>query len=59
MARMTYMPAILVESAYMIMPEQEYLLNTPAFQAKLADTIAGGVLDFFKVKPRPGRRAKR
>lgn len=52
-ARMTSMPAVLVESAYMIMPEQEEMLNTPAFQVKLADTIAAGVLDFFKVKPRP------
>ena len=52
-ARLTSMPAVLVESAYMIMPEQEELLNTPAFQVKLADTIAAGVLDFFKVQPRP------
>ena len=52
-ARMTSMPAVLVESAYMIMPEQEEMLNTPAFQAKLAETIAAGVLDFFKVRPRP------
>jgi N-acetylmuramoyl-L-alanine amidase len=57
--RMTSMPAVLVESAYMIMPEQEYLLNTAEFQAKLADTIAGGVLDFFKVQPRPVRKVKK
>lgn len=58
-ARLTSMPAVLVESAYMIMPEQEDLLNTPAFQQKLADTIAGGVLDFFKVRPRPARKVKK
>ena len=52
-ARMTSMPAILIESAYMIMPEQEELLNTPSFQGKLADTIAEGVLDFFKVPANP------
>jgi len=51
--RMTTMPAILIESAYMIMPEQEEMLNTPSFQAKLADTIASGVLDFFKVPANP------
>ena len=58
-ARLTWMPAILVESAYMILPEQEYLLNTPEFQSRLADTIAGGVLDFFKVKPRSVRKVKK
>ncbi|MEI7480861.1 MAG: N-acetylmuramoyl-L-alanine amidase [Elusimicrobiota bacterium] len=52
-ARMTSMPAVLIESAYMIMPEQEEMLNTPVFQARLAETIAAGVLDFFKVRPRP------
>ena len=55
-ARMTSMPAILVESAYMIMPEQEEMLNTPAFQQKLADTITSGVLNFFKVQPRPAQK---
>ncbi len=49
--RMTSMPAILVESAYMILPEQEDLLNNPEFQKKLADAIAAGVLDLFKVQP--------
>lgn len=52
-ARMTSMPAILIESAYMILPEQEEMLNNPDFQAKLADTISAGVLDFFKVRPKP------
>jgi hypothetical protein len=37
----------------MIIPEQEEMLNTPAFQLKLADTITAGVLDFFKVRARP------
>ena len=52
-ARMTIMPAILVESAYMIMPEQEEMVNSPAFQQKLADAITGGVLEFFRVPPPP------
>jgi len=51
-ARMTYMPAILIESAYLILPEQEEMLNSAAFQQKLADSITGGLLDFFKVQPR-------
>ncbi|MBU2483230.1 MAG: N-acetylmuramoyl-L-alanine amidase [Proteobacteria bacterium] len=51
-ARLTSMPAVLVESAYMILPEQEELLNSPDFQQKLADAVAGGVLDFLKIPPR-------
>jgi N-acetylmuramoyl-L-alanine amidase len=58
-ARMTSMPAILVESAYMILPEQEEFLNTPAFQQKLADAVAAGVLGFFKVPPPPAPAKKR
>ena len=58
-ARMTSMPAVLVESAYMIMPEQEEMLNTPAFQTKLAETIAAGVLDFFKVQTNPDKKGKK
>lgn len=51
-ARMTWMPAALVENAYMILPRQEELLNTPAFQDRLAETMASGVLDFFGAPPR-------
>lgn len=50
-ARQTSMPAVLVESAYMILPEQEELLNAPEFQQKLADAITGGLLDFLKIPP--------
>lgn len=46
-ARMTWMPAALVENAYMILPRQEELLNTPAFQERLAESMAEGVLEFF------------
>ena len=51
-ARMTWMPAALIENAYMILPRQEELLNTAAFQEELAGTIAEGVLDFFNVPAR-------
>ena len=57
-ARLTSMPAVLIESAYMIMPEQEEMLNTPAFQKKLADTVADGVLDLFGLR-RPLAKKKR
>jgi len=51
-ARMTWMPAALVESAYMIFPRQEELLNSPAFQDVLAGSITEGVLGFFNVPAR-------
>jgi N-acetylmuramoyl-L-alanine amidase len=48
--RMTQMPSVLLESARIIFPEQEALIKTKAFQNKLADTIAQGILDYFKIK---------
>jgi len=35
----------------MIFPNQEEMLNSPAFQERLAVTLAEGILDFFKVPP--------
>ncbi|MBI5744428.1 MAG: N-acetylmuramoyl-L-alanine amidase [Elusimicrobia bacterium] len=57
-ARLTWMPAALVENAYMILPRQEELLNSSAFQAELADSMAAGVLDLFHVLPQP-KKVKR
>lgn len=63
--RMTQMPSILIEHAHMIMPEQEELLNTPAFQEKLGAVVAAGLLDFAGAPPRPtakvspGKKRKR
>ncbi len=51
-ARMTWMPSALIENAYMIIPRQEEMLNTPAFQEELAGAIAEGVLGFFNVPAR-------
>lgn len=50
-ARLTSMPAILIESAYMIFPEHEEMLNSGEFQQKLAASITGGLLDFLKIPP--------
>ena len=38
--------AILVECAFMMIPEQEVSLKEPSFQKKIADGIVNGVLDF-------------
>lgn len=56
-ARMTQMPSILIEHAHMIIPEQEELINTPAFQEKLARVVAAGVLDSLGAPPRPAAKA--
>lgn len=60
-ARMTWMPAALIEHAYMIIPRQEELLNTPAFQERLAAATADGVLNFFGAPAQPpaGKNNKR
>lgn len=47
-ARMTAMPAVLVESAYFIFPEQEELLLDPVFQDRLARTLLEGLKNFFE-----------
>lgn len=47
-ARLTAMPAILVENAYMIFPEQEALLNDPRFRAKLADAVVDGLRETLR-----------
>jgi N-acetylmuramoyl-L-alanine amidase len=54
-ARLTAMPAILVENAYMIFPEQEALLNDPRFRAKLADSVVDGLRETLRETGRRGR----
>ena len=44
--RMTQMPAVLTEQAYIILPEQEDLLFDPAFQKNLAASIVSGIKAF-------------
>ncbi|MBI4350845.1 MAG: N-acetylmuramoyl-L-alanine amidase [Elusimicrobia bacterium] len=57
-ARMTWMPAVLIENAYMILPRQEEQLNTPAFQEELSGAIAEGVLEFLDVPARTASAKK-
>ncbi|OGR89655.1 MAG: hypothetical protein A2992_02295 [Elusimicrobia bacterium RIFCSPLOWO2_01_FULL_59_12] len=46
--RMTQMPAILTEQAYLIVPEQELLIFSPAFQRTAAQSILNGILAFLQ-----------
>ncbi len=45
--RQSAMPAILVENAYMIFPDQEAKLNDPAFRAELARALTDGIETFL------------
>ncbi len=46
--RMTQMPAILTEQAYIIVPEQESMLFDPQFQQNFANAILNGIKTFLK-----------
>lgn len=41
-------PAVLIECAFMILPEQEEMLDNDAFVARVAHGIADGILEFAK-----------
>jgi N-acetylmuramoyl-L-alanine amidase len=45
-ARLSAVPAILVENSYIIIPEQEALLNDPEFREKLARALIEGLKAF-------------
>ncbi len=47
-ARLTWMPAVLCEGAFVIIPEQEAALRTPEFQQRYAMGIADGLLRYFR-----------
>jgi len=56
-ARLTAVPAILIENAFIILPEQEALLNEPGFRDKLAASIVGGLRAFMsEAGDKEGRR---
>ncbi len=55
--RMTEMPAILTESAYLSDPAQEAELLTPSFQNKIANAIVDGIRSFFnRLRLTPSRK---
>lgn len=47
-ARQTWMPAVLCEGAFVIVPEQEAALRTPEFQQRYAEGIADGLEAYFR-----------
>ncbi len=52
-ARITQMPSVLIESAYMMFPEQEEMINDPSFRKKITSAMTEGILDFFKISRTP------
>ena len=47
-------PSILVETAFISNPSEEKRLKDPAWQRKIARTVADGVQDYFYLSPPPG-----
>ena len=47
-------PSILIETAFISNPSEEARLKDPAWQRKIANSIAGGVQDYFYLSPPPG-----
>ncbi len=50
--RPTQYPAILVECAFMMIPEQEAMLKTDKFRKKISRGIIDGIKDFLRGRPR-------
>jgi N-acetylmuramoyl-L-alanine amidase len=42
------MPAVLIESAFIMHPEEEQLIQSPQYQNRAADAIMQGIVDFLK-----------
>lgn len=48
LVRPTWMPAILVEGAFIMMPDQEAAMRTPEYQEKYAKSIVDGLENYFR-----------
>jgi N-acetylmuramoyl-L-alanine amidase len=53
------MPSMLVETAYISNPGEERKLRDAAWQSRLADAIAAGVMKYFRAHPPDGTRVAR
>ncbi|MGE5727687.1 MAG: N-acetylmuramoyl-L-alanine amidase [Gemmatimonas sp.] len=51
LARPTWMPAVLCEGAFLMIPEQENALRTPEFQRLYAAAIVDGLESYFRSLP--------
>ncbi|MEX2154658.1 MAG: N-acetylmuramoyl-L-alanine amidase [Gemmatimonadaceae bacterium] len=53
LVRTPWMPAILAEGGYMMIPEQEHAMKTPEFQERYARAVADGLEAYFKALRSP------
>ncbi|MFQ5529072.1 MAG: N-acetylmuramoyl-L-alanine amidase [Gemmatimonadota bacterium] len=56
--RMSWMPSVLAEGAFMMIPSHEAALKTPEFQARYARGVLDGIAEFLRqtaeeIRPRP------
>jgi N-acetylmuramoyl-L-alanine amidase len=51
-ARQSWMPSVLVEGAFIMMPRQEAALRTPAFQESYARGVLEGIREFLRSRAR-------
>ena len=51
--RNTWMPAVLVEGGFIIMPDQEHMFRTPEFQERYARAVADGLENYFRALRAP------
>ena len=47
--RTTYMPSVLIEAAYIMLPEEEMKLRNPEFQKKIVRGIFEGIKSFVEM----------
>lgn len=52
-ARLSAMPAILIESCYMVIPEHEAKLNDPSFRRQLARAVVAGLRTYLESFRKP------
>ena len=58
--RIAQMPSILVENAYLILPEQEKLARSPQGRRQFVQALYEGILNFYGVKiPTPPAKKKK
>jgi N-acetylmuramoyl-L-alanine amidase len=48
LARQTWMPSVLCEGAFLMIPQQEWALRTPEFQAAYARGVVDGLREYFR-----------
>ena len=51
-------PSVLIETGFISNPDEERLLNSPQYQARIADAIAAGVVTYLRNHP-PLARVRR